>query len=77
MNITKGLGTYTFESVLIYIKSMIRGTILNASETCYNMNEKLHRFLESYEERLILESIQTGSKCPRAISYLDLGVCPA
>ena len=77
MKITKGLGTYTLECVLIYMKSMIRGTTLNASETCYNMNEKEYRLLESYEERLLLESIQTGSKCPRSILYLDLGVCPA
>ena len=39
MNITKGLGSYTFVCLLIYIKSMIRGTTLNASESCYNMKE--------------------------------------
>ena len=39
MNITRGLGSYTFECLLIYIKSMIRGTTLNASETYYNMRK--------------------------------------
>ena len=56
---------------------MIRGTTLNASETCYNMKENEYRLLESYEERLLIEALQTGSKCPRAILYLDLGLCPA
>ena len=77
MNITKGLGSYTFECTLIYLKSMIRGTTLNACETCYNMNEKEYMLIESYEERLLIEAIQTGSKCPRAILYLELGLCPA
>ena len=67
MKITRGLGTYTFECLLIYMKSMIRGTTLNASETCYNMNEKEHRLLEAYEERLFIAAMQTGNKCPRAI----------
>ena len=70
LNITRGLGSYTLECTLIYLKSMIRGT-------CYNMNEKEHRLIESYEERLLIEAIQTGSKCPRAILYLELGLCPA
>ena len=77
INITKCLGSYTFECVLIYLKSMIRGTTLNASETYYNMKEKEYRMLESYEEKLLIESLKTGVKCPRAIVYLDLGLCPA
>ena len=40
MNVTRGLGTYTFECLIIYLKSMIRGTTLNACETCYNITEK-------------------------------------
>ena len=31
--ITKGLGSHTFECIIIYIKSMIHGTSLNSSET--------------------------------------------
>ena len=31
MNIIKGLGSYTFECLLIYIKSMAHGTTLNSS----------------------------------------------
>ena len=77
MNVTRGLGTYIFECLIIYLKSMIRGTTLNACETCYNISEKEYRLLESYEERLFIEALKTGSKCPRAIIYLDLGVCPA
>ena len=56
---------------------MMRGTTLSACETCYNINEKEYRIIETYEERLLTDAMQTGSKCPRAILYLDLGVCPA
>ena len=31
MNIIKGLGSYSFECLLIYIKSMAHGTTLNSS----------------------------------------------
>ena len=46
MNIIKGLGSYTFECLLIYIKSMVCGTTLNSSETYYNMKEKDLRLIE-------------------------------
>ena len=59
------------------MKSMMRGTTFSACETCYNINEKEYRIIETYEERLLTDAMQTGSKCPRAILYLDLGVCPA
>ena len=74
---TKGLGSYTFECLIIYLKSMMRGTTLNACETTYNMKENEYRLIESYEEILLVEAMQTGSKCPRAVLYLDLGLCPA
>ena len=77
MNVIRGLGAYPFECLIIYMKSKIRGTTLNACETCYNIKENEYRLLESYEERLFIEALKTGSKCPRAIMYLDLGVCPA
>ena len=77
MNINKGLGAYTFECLIIYIQSMIRGTNLNASETCYYMNEKEHRLIQLYDERLLIEAMYTGNNCPRTILYIDLGVCPA
>ena len=56
------------------LQFMISGTTLNASETCFNMNENEHRLIESYDERLLIDAMQTGGKCPRAIMYLDLGV---
>ena len=56
---------------------MIKGTTLNASETCYNMKENEYRLLESYEERLLIEALQTGSKCPRSIMYPYSGILPA
>ena len=56
---------------------MMRGTTFSACETCYNINEKEYRIIETYEESLFTEAMQTGSECPTAILYLDLGVCPA
>ena len=77
LNMIRGLASYTFECLIIYLKSMMRGTILNACETCYDIKENEYRIIESYEERLLIDALKTGSKCPRAILYLDLGVCPA
>ena len=33
--------------------------------------------MESHEEMLHIDAMQTGSKCPREIINLDLGICPA
>ena len=53
MNITGSLGAYTFECLIIYLKSMIRGTTLNVCETFYNIEENEYRLLEKgYELRL-------------------------
>ena len=56
---------------------MIRGTTLNGSETCHNMKENEFRLLEAYEERLLVKTMQSCSKYPKAIIYLDLGIYPA
>ena len=77
INIINGLGTYTVECLIIYIKSMIRGTTLSSCETYYNIQENEYRLIETYEEKVIIEALKTGSKCPRAIIYLDLGIYPA
>ena len=56
---------------------MICGTTLNANETYYNMKENEYRLIETYEEKLFVKALKTGSKCPRSIMYLDLGILPA
>ena len=38
------------------------------------MKENENRLLEKYEESLLVVALQTGSKCPRAIIYLDLSI---
>ena len=38
------------------------------------MKEKDLRLIETYEEHVLNEALQTGSKCPRAIIYIDLGI---
>ena len=77
INKVRGLGSYTFECSILYLKSMIRGTTLNSSETYYNLIESEVRILESYEEELLFKVLKTGIKCPRSIIYLDLGLWPA
>ena len=41
------------------------------------MKEKDLRLIETYEEKVMIEALQTGSKWPRTIIYLDLGIYPA
>ena len=51
---------------------MIRGTTLNASETYYNMKENENRLLEKYEERLLVEALQTGANVQGQLFILIL-----
>ena len=40
MNTIKGLGTYTIKNGVIYLNSLLRGSILYAAETYYNLSVK-------------------------------------
>ena len=77
INITKGLGTYTFECTLIYIKSLLRGSTLYASETYYSLTESEVRTLESIDKNCLKQILKTGKHCPTYLLYLELGLCPA
>ena len=46
----KGLGKYTVESGIIYFKSLLRGSILYATESMVNLKEKDVKFIEKAEE---------------------------
>ena len=71
------LGTYSIESGLIYFDSLLRSSLLYAAETYYNLIESDFRLIESKEEECLKKLIQTGSKCPGAMLYLEFGVLPA
>ena len=46
MKLIEPLGPYTFECAIIYIKSLIRNSILYAAEAMYSIKEAHYRVLE-------------------------------
>ena len=50
LKLVKILGVYTFESAVIYMESLLRSSILYASETMNNVKEIEFRALEAIEE---------------------------
>ena len=77
MKLVKGLGNYTFECGFIYLRSILRGSILYATEVMYNLNEKEKRTLERIEEQQMRQFFDTEKGCPLHIMYLDGGLVPA
>ena len=71
------LGPYTFECGLIYIKSLIRNSILYASETMYHVKEKHYWAIEAVEESVLRKILQTKRSSPRHFLYLETGLVPA
>ena len=77
MKLIEPLGPYRFESAWIYIQSLIRNSILYASEAMNNIKEKEYRALEGIEESVIIQVFQTLRSCPRHLIYLEAGMIPA
>ena len=78
-NLIKPLGIFTFECAIIFLNSLVRSSVLYATEAMYNINEKEMRQLEKIEEdhmRNILD-VKTGIQVPLHLMYLDLGQVPA
>ena len=71
------LRKYYFEGALILMLSMLRPSILYASETYYNLKETEIRHLERIEEDFLRKILKTGKGCPISQLYLELGVYPA
>ena len=76
MNTIKGLGTYTIKNGVIYLNSLLRGSILYAAETYYNLSERNLIMLESIEEECIRKIFETGIGCPISLLYLETGHIP-
>ena len=77
MKLIQNMGPYTFEGALIYIQTLIRNSILYASETMYNVIEKEWRALEKIEESVLIKVFKTKRSCPRHLLYLETGMYPA
>ena len=71
------LGTYTFECAFIYMRSLLRSSILYAAETYYNLTEKEVQKIESIEENCLRQILKTGHHCSIALIYLETGWTPA
>jgi hypothetical protein len=71
------LGKYYFESSLILMDSMLRGSILYASEVYYELKESEIRQLERIEESYMRQVLKTSRGCPITQMYLELGQIPA
>ena len=77
IKMTRGLGTHTLESGLIYFNSLLRASLLYACETYVNLNEREYRLIESTEENCLIKLLESGRNCPRSILYLEVGAIPA
>ena len=71
------LGKYHFEVGIIFLKVMLRTSILYASETYYNLKESEVRQLERIEESYMRKLVDTAKGCPIIQLYFELGHIPA
>ena len=68
---------YYFECGMIYFNVILRGSILYASETYYNLTEKNLRNIERIEEIFLRKILKTTKGCPISQLYLETGQWPA
>ena len=73
MNLMK----YYFECGVIFLNTMLRTSILYASETYYNLKELEIRQIERIEENFMRQLLKTTKGCPISQLYLELGQRPA
>ena len=73
----KGLGKYTVECGMIYLNSLLRSSILFASETMYNVKENEFIQLEIIEEEMLQKLFKTVKGRPICQIYLQSGHSPA
>ena len=71
------LQTYYFECALIFMNVMLRGSILYASETYYNLTESQLRNIERIEEGYLRQILNTTRGSPIIQLYLETGQFPA
>ena len=73
----KGLGKYTLEGGMIYNNSLLRSSILFATETVYSIKEVEYRLIGKIEEDMLRRFFETGPGCPIFQLYFESGHIPA
>jgi hypothetical protein len=73
----KDLGKYTMECGFIYLNSLLRGSILYATETMIDIKEEDFRHIEKIEEDQMRKLFNTDQSCPIHLLYLESGQTPA
>ena len=71
------LKQYYFECSVVLMNVMLRGTILYAADTYYNLKETEMRQIERIEEEYMRKILRTTRGCPIVSLYLSLGQIPA
>ena len=71
------LKNYFFECALIFLKVMLRASILYSCETYYNLSEVQIRQIERIEEGFLRKILNTQRGCPIVQLYLEVGLVPA
>ena len=71
------LRQYYFEVAMVYFNVILRGSILYASETYYNLTEYQLRNIERIEEGFLRKILNTTRGCPISQLYLETGQWPA
>ena len=73
----KPLGKHTIESCIVYFKSVLRGSILYATEAMVNLKENEIKLIKKTEEATLQDLFKTEFSAPRHLLYLELGIIPA
>ena len=71
------LGMFYLECSLVFNNTILRPSILYASETLYNLTEVEIRQIERLEESYWRQILKTSRSCPLAEIYLSVGQKPA
>ena len=71
------LRRYYFECGMVFMNTMLRSSILYASETYHNLKENQVREIERIEENFMRKLLNTSRGCPITQLYLTLGQIPA
>ena len=71
------LRNYYFECSIILMNSILRGSILYASDMYYNLKESEVRQIERIEEGFMRQVLKTTKGCPITQLYLEMGQIPA
>ena len=72
----KGLGKYTVERGIIYFKSLLRRSILYATESMLKLKESDVKLIERAEEATLRDLVKTEVSAQHHLLYVELGIIP-